>query len=229
MKKVVFLLLASFLVLGACGNKEDSKEKDNKQATSSSKDDKGSNYSETPDKTSKSNNEYKDSNGKEATKTNEDNTSDNNANSKSENNTTNDTKQVQSNNSNVNTGSKQSQSNQQNNKNTLNQSNLQASSQNNQQSTPPQNNNTTGQKKQAPAGMSQDEFDHLPTLHDESQVSGNKDGTVNNNRQSSNKTYAQGLDEYTDNQGVHGGYSIDEPKKQQNVDTQQNKRLNYDE
>lgn len=229
MKKVVLLLLASFLVLGACGNKEDVKEKDNKQTNSSSKDDKKSNDSKTSDKTSKSNNEDKDSNGKKTTKSNEDNTSGNDANSKSENNSTNNNKQAQSNNSNVNNGSEQSQSNQQNNKNTSNQNNAQISSQSNQQSKPTQNNNTTGQKKQAPAGMSQDEFDHLPTLHDESQVSGNKDGTVNNNRQSSNKTYAQGLDEYTDNQGVHGGYSIDEPKKQQNVDTQQNKRLNYDE
>ena len=40
MKKVLFLLLASFLVLTACGNKEESKSEDKKESKSSSKDSK---------------------------------------------------------------------------------------------------------------------------------------------------------------------------------------------
>ncbi|MEJ7517843.1 hypothetical protein WL507_00680 [Staphylococcus saprophyticus] len=40
MKKILFLLLASFLVLTACGNKEESKSVDKKETKSSSKDSK---------------------------------------------------------------------------------------------------------------------------------------------------------------------------------------------
>lgn len=40
MKKFLFLLLASFLVLAACGNKEENKSEDTKETKSSSKDDK---------------------------------------------------------------------------------------------------------------------------------------------------------------------------------------------
>lgn len=55
MKKVLFLLLASFLVLAACGNKEESKSEDNKETKSSKKDDKKSNDSKkTDDKKDKS-------------------------------------------------------------------------------------------------------------------------------------------------------------------------------
>lgn len=55
MKKVLFLLLASFLVLAACGNKEESKSEDKKEAKSSKKDDKKSNdRKKTDDKKDKS-------------------------------------------------------------------------------------------------------------------------------------------------------------------------------
>ncbi|RIP33995.1 hypothetical protein BUZ14_08065 [Staphylococcus gallinarum] len=43
MKKVLFLILASFLVLAACGTKEESKSEDKKETKSSSKDDKKKN------------------------------------------------------------------------------------------------------------------------------------------------------------------------------------------
>lgn len=43
MKKVLFLILASFLVLSACGNKEESKSEDKKETKSSSKDEKKKN------------------------------------------------------------------------------------------------------------------------------------------------------------------------------------------
>lgn len=162
MKKIVFLLLASFLVLGACGNKEDSKVKDNKQSASSNKKDKKSNNSKTSNKEAKSNNDDNESNAKQETASSEDSTSNDNTKSNSDDTSTNDNKQTQKNNSNVNTQGEQSQVNQQ--------SNQTASNQNNQQSAPSQNNNTIGQKKQAPPGMSQDEFDHLPTLHDGSQM-----------------------------------------------------------
>ncbi|MEB8147423.1 hypothetical protein NGH48_04375 [Staphylococcus xylosus] len=55
MKKLLFLLLVSFLVLGACGNKEESKSEDKKETKSSKKDDKESNDSKkTNDKKDKS-------------------------------------------------------------------------------------------------------------------------------------------------------------------------------
>ncbi|MGJ5710816.1 hypothetical protein [Staphylococcus equorum] len=55
MKKVLFLLLTSFLVLAACGNKEESKSEDKKEAKSSKKDDKKSNdRKKTDDKKDKS-------------------------------------------------------------------------------------------------------------------------------------------------------------------------------
>lgn len=43
MKKVLFLILVSFLVLAACGTKEESKSEDKKETKSSSKDDKKKN------------------------------------------------------------------------------------------------------------------------------------------------------------------------------------------
>ncbi|NWK84554.1 hypothetical protein HYE69_07000 [Staphylococcus sp. GSSP0090] len=49
MKKVLFLLLASFLVLAACGNKEESRLDDKKKSESSKKDDKKSNDSKKSD------------------------------------------------------------------------------------------------------------------------------------------------------------------------------------
>lgn len=59
MKKILFLLLASFLVLGACGNKEESKSEDKKETKSSSKDD------EKKDEGKKSNDDKKDESNKE--------------------------------------------------------------------------------------------------------------------------------------------------------------------
>lgn len=59
MKKVLFLLLASFLVLSACGNKEESKSEDKKETKSSSHDDKKK------DESKKSNNDKKDESDKE--------------------------------------------------------------------------------------------------------------------------------------------------------------------
>ncbi|MDW4140922.1 hypothetical protein [Staphylococcus saprophyticus] len=59
MKKVLFLFLASFLVLTACGNKEESKSEDKKETESSSKDDKKK------DESKKSNDDKKDESNKE--------------------------------------------------------------------------------------------------------------------------------------------------------------------
>lgn len=61
MKKVLFLLLASFLVLAACGNKEEGKSEDTKEAKSSSEDDKKK------DKSKKSNDDKKEESDKVST------------------------------------------------------------------------------------------------------------------------------------------------------------------
>ena len=55
MKKVLFLLLASFLVLAACGNKEESKLEDNKETKSSSKESKKDDKKSDDDKKETSN------------------------------------------------------------------------------------------------------------------------------------------------------------------------------
>lgn len=66
MKKVLYLLLASFLVLAACGNKEESKSEDKKETKSASKEDKKENESK------KSNDDKKEDSDKEdATNTDE--------------------------------------------------------------------------------------------------------------------------------------------------------------
>lgn len=59
MKKVLFLVLASFLALAACGNSEESKSEDKKETKSSSKDDKkkDENKKSNDDKKEKSDNE----------------------------------------------------------------------------------------------------------------------------------------------------------------------------
>lgn len=53
MKKVLFLVLASFLALSACGNSEESKSEDKKEKQSSSKDDKKNEESKRPNKDKK--------------------------------------------------------------------------------------------------------------------------------------------------------------------------------
>lgn len=70
MKKVLFLILASFLVLTACGNKEEIKSEDKKESKSSSKDDKKKEESK------KSNDDKKEKSDKEDTDKKEDSTTD---------------------------------------------------------------------------------------------------------------------------------------------------------
>ena len=65
MKKVLFLLLASFLVLAACGNKEENKSEDKKETKSSSKDSKKDDKKK--DKSKKSNDKKKEESDKVST------------------------------------------------------------------------------------------------------------------------------------------------------------------
>ena len=67
MKKVLFLLLASFLVLAACGNKEESKSEDKKETKSSKKDDKKSNDDKNSNDNKKTDDEKSTSNEQVAT------------------------------------------------------------------------------------------------------------------------------------------------------------------
>lgn len=161
MKKIVFLLLASFLVLGACGNKEDSKVKDNKQSASSNKKDKKSNNSKTSNKEAKSNNDDNESNAKQETASNEDSTSNDNTKSNSDDTSTNNNKQTENNNSNVNTQGNQSQVN--------HQSNQTASNQNNQQVPKASNNQTNDNQLMSDAEIAEWNK-NKPTTHDESQM-----------------------------------------------------------
>lgn len=70
MKKVLFLILASFLVLAACGNKEEDKSEDKKETKSSDKVDKKKEESK------KSNDDKKEKSDKEDTNKKEDSTTD---------------------------------------------------------------------------------------------------------------------------------------------------------
>ncbi|PTI76189.1 hypothetical protein BU064_10820 [Staphylococcus succinus] len=72
MKKVLFLVLASFLALAACGNSEESKSEDKKETKSSSKDDKKK------DENKKSNDDKKEKSDKEDNDKKETSNTDNN-------------------------------------------------------------------------------------------------------------------------------------------------------
>ncbi|UUY79512.1 hypothetical protein NUT40_05505 [Staphylococcus saprophyticus] len=69
MKKVLFLLLASFIVLAACGNKEESRLEDNKEETKTSEKEKNKDDKKDEEKESK-----RDDNSNEDVATQDDNT-----------------------------------------------------------------------------------------------------------------------------------------------------------
>lgn len=156
MKKVLFLIFASLLVLGACGNNDSEKKEDNKK--SESKSDKKSNDPKKDKKIENKDKSNKNTNDDKQQASSDDSNNDT-ANNESESTPKNDNGKTQSSNGNERSQGKTVQPTQQNNQQQANNNQQQSS---NQQS---QNNNNY---------MTQDEINewnkNKPTTHDESQM-----------------------------------------------------------
>ncbi|MFT4528681.1 hypothetical protein [Staphylococcus haemolyticus] len=156
MKKVLFLIFASLLVLGACGNNDSEKKEDNKK--SESKSDKKSNDPKKDKKLENKDKSNKNTNDDKQQASSDDSNNDT-ANNQSEDTSKNDNGKTQNANGNERPQSKTVQPTQQNNQQQANNNQQQSS---NQQS---QNNNNY---------MTQDEINewnkNKPTTHDESQM-----------------------------------------------------------
>ena len=165
MKKVLFLIFASLLVLGACGNNDSEKKEDNKK--SESKSDKKSNDPK-KDKKSDSKNKSKDSSSGDKQQASSDDSNNNTANNESESASKNDNKKTQSANSNnERPQGKTVQPTQQNHQQQSNNNQQQQSNNNQQQNSNQQSQNNNGY-------MTQEQINewnkNKPTTHDESQM-----------------------------------------------------------